>query len=92
MSPEHIARSPSQPAIQLPVPGRSLNYLNAIAIGIILVLNSVALAATLRHWSLAALAIGASLTILIILSDRFAVREPEGRRLTPRPWRSWRER
>lgn len=85
MSPEHIARSPRQPAIQLPTPGRSLNHLTAIAIGIVLVLNSVALAATLRHWSPAALAIGAGLTILLILSDRFAVREPEGQRLTPAP-------
>jgi signal transduction histidine kinase len=85
MSPEHIARSPSQSAIQLPAAERWLDQPTAIAIGVPLALNSVALATTWSHWSPAALAIGVGMTILIMLSDRFAVYEPEGWRLTPAP-------
>lgn len=85
MSPEQIARSRTQPVFHLTALERRLHHPTAIAIGVTLALNSVALALTWSHWSLAALAISAGMTILIILSDRFAVRNPEGWHLTPAP-------
>lgn len=85
MSPEQIARSRNQPAFPLTAPERGLHHPTAIAIGVTLALNSAAFALTWSHWSPAAFVIGAGITILIMLSDRFAVRDPEGWRLTPAP-------
>ncbi len=85
MSPERIASSPDRPAIHLPALERWSVHPTALAVGVTLGLNSIALATTWSHWSLTTLALSAGLIILIILSDRFAVNDPEGWRLTPAP-------
>jgi len=83
-SSEHVAHSPNQSTVQLAALARWLYQPTAIAIGVTLALNSIALSMT-RHWSLSALAVGAGLVILLILSDRFAVHRREGWQLTPAP-------
>ncbi|MDW8234660.1 MAG: GAF domain-containing sensor histidine kinase [Roseiflexaceae bacterium] len=85
MLPEHTVHSSNQPLIQLPVPMRWVYQPTALAIIVTLAFNSIALAVTLTQWSLTALIVGVCITILLILGERFAVREPEGWNLTPAP-------
>ncbi|MCS6842515.1 MAG: ATP-binding protein [Roseiflexus sp.] len=84
LPPERMARSSSQ-LLRPPVPARWLYQPTAFAIGVILTLNGIALAATLPQWSLGALVVSVGAAGMLVLSDRFAVHEPEGRRLTPAP-------
>lgn len=85
MLPEHTVRSSNQSVMQPPALTRWLYQPTALAIGITLTLNSLALAAPPPQWSLPALIVGIGVTILLLLGDRFAVHEPERWRLTPAP-------
>lgn len=85
MFPERIAHSSNQPAVNPVGLARWLFQPTSLAIIAILALNSIALAAALPQWSFTALITGVGISILLVLSDRFAVHETEGRRLTPAP-------
>lgn len=86
MSPERIVHSSSSnPALRLPIAGFRLHRPTMMALGVLLVLYSIALATQPPRLSIETFVTGAAITILVLLGDRFAVRRPDGWRLTPAP-------
>jgi len=86
MSPERVIHSSSKnPIFRLPMPDQGLHRPTLAALGVLLVLNSVALATRPPRLSVETFVTGAAITILVLLGDRFAVHRPEGSRLTLAP-------
>ncbi len=85
MSPERIISSSKNPIFRLPMPNQGLHRPTLAALGVLLVLNSVALATRSPRPSVETFVIGAAIALLVLLGDRFAVHRPEGWRLTLAP-------
>jgi hypothetical protein len=86
MSPKRIIPSSSRnPIFWLPMPDQGLRRPTLVALGVLLVLNSVALATRPPRLSVETFVTGAAITILVLLGDRFAVHKPGGWRLTLAP-------
>ncbi|MGQ9826385.1 MAG: sensor histidine kinase [Roseiflexus sp.] len=85
MSPERIVHPPTNnTTFRLPAL-YGLHRPTIIALSVIVGLHSVALATIPLRLSFETFVIGATLTMLVALGDRFAVHRPEGGRLTPAP-------
>jgi len=86
MSPERVIHSSSKnPIFRLPMPDQGLHRPTLAALGVLLVLNSVALATRPPRPSAETFVIGAAIALLVLLGDRFAVHRPGGWRLTLAP-------